>query len=82
MNRSESRQFHMFVEGANCERLYFEHLAKLINCSGQNKYNLKISPKAMSPLQYAKRTAYKPVDKQRGGHLAYPTAWGIPTTPS
>ena len=67
MSRSESRQFHMSVEGANCERLYFEHLAKLINCSGQNKYNLKISPKAMSPLQYAKRTAYKPVDKQRGG---------------
>ena len=38
MSRSESRQFHMSVEGANCERLYFEHLAKLINCSGQNKY--------------------------------------------
>lgn len=67
MNIRESRQFHMSVEGANCERLYFEHLAKIINCSDQHKYNLKISPKTMSPLQYAKRTAYKPVDKWRGG---------------
>lgn len=67
MSRSESRQFHMSVEGANCERLYFEHLARLINLSGRNKYNLKIAPKAMSPFQYAKRTAYKPVDKQKGG---------------
>ena len=67
MNIRESRQFHMSVEGANCERLYFEHLAKIINRSGQQKYNLKLSPKAMSPLQYAKRTAYKPVDKRRGG---------------
>lgn len=67
MSRSESRQFHMSVEGANCERLYFEHLAKLINGSSHHKYDLKISPKAMSPLQYAKRTAYRPVDKRRGG---------------
>lgn len=67
MNIRESRQFLMSVEGANCERLYFEHLAKIINRSGQQKYNLKLSPKAMSPLQYAKRTAYKPVDKRRGG---------------
>lgn len=29
--RKESRQFNIFVEGINCERLYFEHLAKLIN---------------------------------------------------
>ena len=67
MSRSESRQFHMSVEGANCERLYFEHLAKLINCSDRHKYNLKISPKAMSPMQHAKRNAYKPVDKRRDG---------------
>ena len=42
----------MSVEGANCERLYFEHLARLINLSGRNKYNLKIAPKAMSPKIY------------------------------
>ena len=67
MSRSESRQFYMSVEGANCERLYFEHLAKIINHSSQHKYNLKIAPKAMSPMQYAKRTAYKPVDRRRSG---------------
>lgn len=67
MSRSESRQIHMSVEGKNCERLYFEHLAKLINCSDRHKYDLKISPRAMSPLQYAKRSAYKPVDKRRSG---------------
>lgn len=71
MSRSESRQFHMSVEGANCERLYFEHLAKLINSSDLHKYNLKIAPKPMSPLQYAKRTAYKPVDKRGGKNLPY-----------
>lgn len=63
MGRNESRQFYMSVEGVNCERLYFEHLAKLINGSGRNQYNLKISPKAMTPFQYAKRNAYKPVEK-------------------
>ena len=63
MGRNESRQFNMSVEGVNCERLYFKHLAKLINGSGRNQYNLKISPKAMTPFQYAKRNAYKPVEK-------------------
>lgn len=71
MTRNESRQFHMSVEGVNCEKLYFEHLAKLINASGRNKYNLKISPRAMTPMQYAKRTAYKFVDKRKGGNLPY-----------
>ena len=71
MTRNESRQFHMSVEGVNCERLYFEHLAKLINTSGRNKYNLKISPKAMTPMQYAKRTAYRSVDKKDGKNLPY-----------
>ena len=68
MIRNESRQFLVSVEGVNCERMYFEHLAKLINTSGRNKYNLNISPKAMSPLQYAKRNAYKQVYRQKGGN--------------
>lgn len=67
MTRNESRQFNMSVEGVNCETLYFKHLAKLINTSGRNKYNLKITPKAMTPIQYAKSNAYKPVDKRKGG---------------
>ena len=59
MRRLESRQFNISVEGINCEKLYFEHLARLINNSGRNKYNLKISPRAAAPLQYAKRVGYK-----------------------
>ena len=31
MNKKESRQFNISVEGAVCEKLYFEHLAWLIN---------------------------------------------------
>ncbi len=27
--RKESRQFNISVEGINCEKLYFEHLAKM-----------------------------------------------------
>ena len=41
MRKNESRQFNISVEGINCEKLYFEHLAKLINHSGRNKYNLR-----------------------------------------
>ena len=59
----ESRQFNMSVEGSNCEKLYFEHLARLINHSGRNQYNLKISPITASPLQYAKRNAHKPSER-------------------
>ena len=65
MVKKESRQFNISVEGINCEKLYFEHLAILINSSNSNTYNLKIDPKKMGPLEYAKRNAYKPVDKRR-----------------
>ena len=33
MIKKESRQFNISVEGINCEKMYFEHLAKLINNS-------------------------------------------------
>lgn len=66
MSRKESRQFNISVEGINCEKMYFEHLAKLINSSDRSTYNLKVDPKKMSPLEYAKRNAYKPVDKKKG----------------
>lgn len=66
MNKKESRLFHISVEGINCEKLYFEHLAKLINNSDRNTYNLKIAPRKMSPMEYAKRNAFKPADKRRG----------------
>lgn len=65
MIKKESRQFNISVEGVNCEKMYFEHLAYLINNSGTNTYNLKIDPKKMSPLEYAKRNAYKPVEKRK-----------------
>ena len=41
MTRKESRQFNMSVEGINCERMYFEHLEKLINSSNRNTYSGK-----------------------------------------
>lgn len=66
MSRKESRQFNISVEGINCEKMYFEHLAKLINRCDRSTYNLKVDPKKMSPLEYAKRNAYKPVDKKKG----------------
>ena len=71
MNKKESRQFNISVEGAVCEKLYFEHLALLINNSSRNIYNMQVKPKKMSPLEYAKRNAYKPVEK-RGRNKAVP----------
>lgn len=67
MKRKESRQFNLSVEGINCETMYFEHLAKLINQSGKYKYNASIHPKVMNPLEYAKRNAYKSTDKYGKG---------------
>ena len=66
MIKKESRQFNISVEGTNCEKMYFEHLSKLINSSDRSTYNLKVSPRKMSPLEYAKRNAHKPVEKQKG----------------
>lgn len=66
MIMKESRQFNISVVGVNCEKMYFEHLAKLINESGRNTYNLKIDPRKMSPMEYAKRNAHKPVEMRKG----------------
>ena len=66
MIKKESRQFNISVEGINCEKLYFEHLAKLINNSDRSTYNLKVDPRKMSPMEYAKRNAHKPVEKRKG----------------
>ena len=71
MNKKESRTFYMSVEGINCETLYFTHLAKLINESGSNKYNLKVNPKVASPMAYAKRMSGKIPDKKGGKNLPY-----------
>lgn len=69
--RKESRQFNISVEGINCERLYFEHLAKLINEMGNSKYNAKIVCKKISPEQFAKRNAHRPVDKRGNKKIPY-----------
>ena len=66
MITKESRQFNISVEGINCEKMYFEYLAKLINSSGRNTYNLKVDPRKMSPMEYAKRNAHKPMEKRKG----------------
>jgi len=65
MDKKESRVIRMSVEGINCERLYFKHLAKLINRSGSNMYNLKIDPKVRSPKQYARSIASLPQEKRK-----------------
>lgn len=70
-DRKESRQFNISVEGINCERLYFEHLAKLMNEAGSNKYNAKIICKKISPEQFAKRNAHRPVDKRGNKKIPY-----------
>jgi len=70
MIKKESRTFYMSVEGINCERLYFLHLAKLINAS-DSKYNLKVNPKVASPMAYAKRIAARPSDSGKGKKLPY-----------
>ena len=62
-NRKEARKINISVEGDVCEKLYFEHLAKLINTSEENKYNVKINCKKASPIEFAKRNAYLPTDK-------------------
>ena len=65
-SRKESRQFNISVEGINCERMYFEHLANLINQSQVNQYHAKINCKKISPEQFAKRNAYLPIEKNYG----------------
>lgn len=71
MNKKESRHFNISVEGINCEKMYFEHLAKLINSSDRSTYNLKVAPRKMGPLEYAKRNAYKPVESLKNKALPY-----------
>lgn len=71
MIKKESRTFHMSVEGLNCETLYFTHLAKLINESGINKYNLKVNPKVASPMAYAKRMSGRASDNKGGRKIPY-----------
>ena len=71
MIKNESRHFNISVEGINCERLYFIHLAKLINESGSNKYNLSVKPIVASPMEYAKRMAARASDTNKGKKLPY-----------
>ena len=66
----ESRQFHLSVEGINCETMYFEHLAKLINES-EADYKMKLNCKMMSPISFAKRNSHRPVDKHNKKAIPY-----------
>lgn len=70
-DRKESRQFNISVEGINCERMYFEHLARLINSSGENKYNIRLNCKKASPESFAKRNAHLPVEKRGNKNLPF-----------
>lgn len=70
-NRKEARKINISVEGDVCEKLYFEHLAKLINTSEENKYNVKINCKKASPIEFAKRNAYLPTDKWHNRIIPY-----------
>lgn len=68
--RKETRQFNISVEGINCERMYFEHLAKLINESDAT-YNMKPNCKKISPLDFAKRNSHLPPDKYGKNKIPY-----------
>lgn len=69
--RKESRQFNISVEGINCEKMYFDHLATLINASGDNKYNAKMNCKKSSPGSFAKRNAHLLTEKRGSKKLPY-----------
>lgn len=69
--RKESRLFHISVEGVNCEKMYFDHLASLINVSGCNKYNAKVICKKADPESFAKRNSYFGVEKIGKRQLPY-----------
>ena len=70
-NMKESRQFNISVEGINCEKMYFDHLAALINTSGQNKFNASMNCRKASPSSFAKRNAHKDTGCHRGKNLPY-----------
>lgn len=52
--KKETKSFCVSVEGEVCEKYYFEHLKKLINNSGENKYNIKFTIKRYTPTQMIK----------------------------
>ena len=62
----ESRHVYISVEGDVCERLYFEHLKKLINSDKNGTYNLNLSIRKENPYSFIKRNAYKQMDKEKG----------------
>lgn len=70
VDRKEARQFNVSVEGINCETMYFDHLAKLIN-SSEASYKMKLNCKKMSPISFAKRNSYRPADKYGKKFIPY-----------
>lgn len=54
MKKKESNSYNISVEGENCETLYFEHLAKIINDYEPALYKAHIFPKKKNPLSFAK----------------------------
>lgn len=66
-NLKQSRKFYISVEGINCEKMYFEHLAYLINHSTCSKYNLAITPRVASPMDFAKRNVQHSKEAQKKG---------------
>lgn len=70
--RKESRKFYLSVEGINCEKLYFQHLQKLINSSPESAYNVSFDIKPqISPMSMYKRISHKPVDKVGNRPIPY-----------
>lgn len=70
--RKESRKFYLSVEGVNCEKLYFQHLQKLINSFDESRYNVSFDIKPqISPMSMYKRIAHKPVDKVKNRPIPY-----------
>lgn len=71
-SRKESRQFYLSVEGINCEKLYFEHLKKLINSCEESRFKVQFDIKPqISPKSMYKRIGHKPVDRYGKKRIPY-----------
>lgn len=69
MTRREKRNFFISVEGEVCEKMYFEHLERLIKNSSRSKYIFSATIKSKQPYEFAKSLSYLP---QETGKSAAP----------
>lgn len=62
-DKKQTKKFVISVEGDNSEKLYFQHLQKLINNYDHKIFNVNFMIKKCSPSSMVKRIGYKGSDK-------------------